>query len=206
MEPKRSLPQLTSARHLSLSWASSTQSVLHHPTFWRSIVILSSHLRLCLPWSLFPPGFPTKTLYRPLLSPIRTTWLTHLILFDLITQTILDEDYWSLNSSLCSFLHFPGTSSLSGPHILLSAPFSNTLSLPSSLKVSDIVSQHLHITLKSDPNKFQYCYVLILHLALKTALLWLLHIFWHCLNTGLYLFCFCFDAAPFHIVQAKLIS
>jgi len=28
----------TSARHLSLSWTSSSQSILLHPTFWRSIV------------------------------------------------------------------------------------------------------------------------------------------------------------------------
>ena len=33
---------------------------------WISILILSSHLRLGLPNSLFPSGFPTKTLYTPL--------------------------------------------------------------------------------------------------------------------------------------------
>jgi hypothetical protein len=32
-----------------------------------------SHLRLCLPNYLFPSGFSTKTLYAPLLSPIRAT-------------------------------------------------------------------------------------------------------------------------------------
>jgi hypothetical protein len=36
-----------------------------HPTSWRSILILSSHLRMGLPRSLFPSGFPTKTLYTP---------------------------------------------------------------------------------------------------------------------------------------------
>jgi hypothetical protein len=40
---------------------------------WRSILILSTHLRLCLPIGLFPFGFHTKTLYTPLSYPIRAT-------------------------------------------------------------------------------------------------------------------------------------
>jgi hypothetical protein len=35
--------------------------------------MLSSHRRLGLPNGLFPSGFRTKTLYTPLLSPIRAT-------------------------------------------------------------------------------------------------------------------------------------
>ena len=58
---------ITSVRHLSLSWASPIQSIYPHPTSWRSIIILSTHLRLGLPSGLFPYGFPTKTLYT--LSP-----------------------------------------------------------------------------------------------------------------------------------------
>ena len=53
---------LTSARHLSLSWAYSIQSPQPLPTSSRSILILSSHLRLGLPGGLFPSGFLTKTL------------------------------------------------------------------------------------------------------------------------------------------------
>ena len=55
---------LTSVRHLSLSWASPIQSIYPHPTSWRSILILSTHLRLVLFCDLFPPGFPNKTLYK----------------------------------------------------------------------------------------------------------------------------------------------
>jgi len=57
---------LTSVRHLSLSWASPFQSIYPHPTFWRSVLILSTHLRLGLPSGLFPSGFPTKNLYTSL--------------------------------------------------------------------------------------------------------------------------------------------
>jgi len=70
---RRSITAFTSARHLSLSWASSIQSTPPHPNSWRSILISSSHLHLGLQSGLFPSGFPTKTLYMPLLSPICTT-------------------------------------------------------------------------------------------------------------------------------------
>ena len=68
---QRFITAFTSARHLSLSWACLIQSIPPHPTSWRSILILSSHLSLGLPSGLFPSGFPTITLYRPLISPIK---------------------------------------------------------------------------------------------------------------------------------------
>ena len=70
---RRFITALTSVRHLSLSWARPIQSIYPHPTSWRSILILSTHLRLGLPSGLFPSGFPTKTLYTPLSSPIHAT-------------------------------------------------------------------------------------------------------------------------------------
>ena len=97
-----------------------------HPTSWRSILILYSHLSLGLPSCLFPSAFPTKILHTPPLVPIRATCPAHLILLDFITRTILGEQYRSLSSSLCSFLHCSVNSSLLGPNILLSTLFSNT--------------------------------------------------------------------------------
>ena len=111
-----------------------------HSTSCRSILILSSHLRLGFLSGLFPSGLPTKTLYTSLLYPIRATCPAYLILLELITRKILGEQYRSLSSSLCNFLHSPVTSSLLGPNILLKTLFSNTLSLCSSLHVSDQVS------------------------------------------------------------------
>ena len=132
------MTSFTSARHLSLSWASSIQSMPTNSTSWRSILILSSHLRLGLLSGLFPSVFLTKPPYTPL--PIRATFPAHLILLDFITLTIMGEEYTSLSSPLCSFLHSPVTSSLLGPNILLNTLFSHTLSLRSSLNVSDQVS------------------------------------------------------------------
>ena len=55
---RRFITALTSVRHLSLSWVSPIQSIYPHPTSWRSILILSTHLRLRLPSGSFPPVSP----------------------------------------------------------------------------------------------------------------------------------------------------
>ena len=135
-ETRRFITAITSVRQLSLSWASPVQSIYPHPTSWRSILILSTHLRLGLPSGLLPSGFPTKTLYTSHSSPIRATYPAHVILLDFITRIILGEQYKSFSSSLCSLLHSPVTSSLLGPNILLNTMFSNILSFLSSRVVS----------------------------------------------------------------------
>ena len=137
---RRFITAFTSVRHLSLSWARPIQSIYPHPTSWRSILILSTHLLLGLPSSLFPSGFPTKTLYTPHSPHLSATCPAHLILLDFITHTILGEEYKSFSSSLCNLLHSPVTSSLLGPKILLKTMFSNTLSFLSSRNVSDQAS------------------------------------------------------------------
>ena len=88
---RRFITALTSVRHLSLSWASPIHSIYPHPTFWRSVLILSTHLRLGLPIGLLPSGFPTKTLYTPLSSPIRATctiFTEHKMCFDFLYKFV----------------------------------------------------------------------------------------------------------------------
>jgi hypothetical protein len=70
------------------------QLVAQRYTDWaiiRSILKLSSNLRLRLPSGLFPSGFPNKMLYVFLISFTRSTCSAHLILLDLITLAIFDE-------------------------------------------------------------------------------------------------------------------
>jgi len=75
----------TSAQHLYLHSVRGIEPIAPHPTSWRTILILSSHLRLCLRSYLFPSGLPTKILSAPLLSP---TCPGHLNLLDWIIRLI----------------------------------------------------------------------------------------------------------------------
>ena len=91
---RRFITALTRIHHLSLSWASPIQSIYPHPTSWRSILILSTHLCLALPSVLFPSSFPTKTLYTSLSSPILATCPAHLILL-----VLSPAQYWARSTN-----------------------------------------------------------------------------------------------------------
>jgi hypothetical protein len=80
----RFINMLTRAHPWTLSWATWIQSVLSNPSSVRSLLILSSHLCLCIPNSLCHSGFPTKILYSFFIShvyymscPSHPPWFDH---------------------------------------------------------------------------------------------------------------------------------
>ena len=82
------------------------------------------------------------------------------------------QQYRSLSSSLCSFLHSPVTTSLLGSNILLSTLFPNTISLRSSLDVSDQVS-HPYKT---------FSYIHCWNISSKNYIEWVTEeVYWECI-------------------------
>jgi hypothetical protein len=117
---------LMGSRRVSLKRARPIQSTSPHPTSPRSILILSTHLRLGLPSGLFLSGVLTNNVYAFVFFPIRATCPSHLALLDMVILIILGEKYKSRSSLLCNILQSPHPSSV---QISSSAPSSQTPSV-----------------------------------------------------------------------------
>jgi len=69
----------------------------------RSILLLSSHLRLTLSSGPFSSGFPSNIAYAILVFPLSPTCLTYVILLDVIT-VIMSKNYEALYYAVLSSL------------------------------------------------------------------------------------------------------
>ena len=134
---RRFITALTSVRHLSLSRANPIQSIYPHPTSWRFILILSTHLRLGLRSGLFPSGFLTKALYTPSPRPY-APHVQPISLFSILSPA----QYWVRSSNhsvpryaITSIPLFPRPSSV---QIFSSTPYSQTpsASFPPSMSAT----------------------------------------------------------------------
>ena len=109
----------TIARHLSLLWVRSIQSMLPSHFLRVHFDIILQSLSRSSKWSLYC-RFRTKNPYAILLFSIRATCSAHLILLYLVIPKTFGEQYRSFSTSLCSFLYSLLASSLLDPNIFLS--------------------------------------------------------------------------------------
>ena len=91
---RRFITALTSVRHLSLSWARAIQSTYPHPTSWRSILILSTHLRLGLPSGSFPAVSPARP-YTPPSPHSYAPYAQPISFFSILSPA----QYWARNKN-----------------------------------------------------------------------------------------------------------
>jgi len=95
---RRFITARTSVHHLSPSWAGPTQSIYQHPKSWRSILILSTNLRLGLHSVLFPSS--TLSIFVLLLWFSLETWIISVNsakLTYLLTYCMVQSPSWEAN-------------------------------------------------------------------------------------------------------------
>jgi hypothetical protein len=80
----------TRACRLSVSWSRPIHSTIPFH-FLKINFNIIFHPRLNLQSAPFPPGFPTKDLYAPLLCPTRAACTACFILLDLFTQLLMKQ-------------------------------------------------------------------------------------------------------------------
>ena len=97
---RRFITALTSVRHLSLSWARPIQSTYPHPTSWRFILILSTHLRLGLPSGLVLYRLQFFSLSRSFLRCLDQLFLFCFLCFDFSILASADAECYVANCIL----------------------------------------------------------------------------------------------------------
>jgi hypothetical protein len=157
---QRFITAFTTARHLSLSWAT-----LIHPC--PTIPLLEDNFNIIFPstpgsskWSPSLRFFHQNPVYTSS-SHIRATCPAHLTLLDLNTWITFDEEYRAQSSLLCCLLH-----SLLGRNILISTLFLKILCLLSSLNVrGHVTTLYLRLKFSVSPYDVQWwqitCYLLV---------------------------------------------
>jgi hypothetical protein len=137
----------TKALHCSLTEARCIQSIAPLCTSLRSALILSSRLRVGLPISVFPPGFPTKILYVFSFSPrvlhalpIASPWLDHC---NYIWWSVQVAKLLAMQFSLPSYYFIPLGSKPSGHRHVTTVEYTVSLKFGNSLRFEcDVLISH----------------------------------------------------------------